>query len=110
MRDFQDTFETRKRSVISAFSICMAVPLKRNSRDVSVSIIIVRTDDSNLSEKGCEVNAHLTEMCKERKLNLINHSKKIKPNHLNRGKLHLNQKGSKVLGDAFLKEISNVFN
>ena len=48
-------------------------------------------------------------MCKERKLNLINHSKKIKPNHLNRGKLHLNHKGSKGLGDAFLKEMS-VFN
>ena len=27
MRIFQDTFETRKRSFISAFSICMAVPL-----------------------------------------------------------------------------------
>ena len=27
MRNFQDTFETRKRSFISAFSICMAVPL-----------------------------------------------------------------------------------
>ena len=51
----------------------------------------------------------LTEMFKERKLNLINHSKKIKLNHLNRGKLHLHHKGSKVLGDAFLKEIS-VFN
>ena len=48
-------------------------------------------------------------MCKERKLNLINHSKKIKPNHLNQGKLHLNEKGSQVLGDAFLKEISNFF-
>ena len=43
-------------------------------------------------------------MCKERKLNLINHTRKIKPNHLNRGKLHLNQKGSKVLGDDFLKK------
>ena len=26
MRNFQDTFETRKRSFIGAFSICMAVP------------------------------------------------------------------------------------
>ena len=52
----------------------------------------------------------LQKCIKEIKLNLINHSKKIKPNHLNRGKLHLNQKGSKVLGDAFLKEIPNVFN
>ena len=28
MRNFQDTFETRKRSLTSAFSICMTVPLK----------------------------------------------------------------------------------
>ena len=28
MRNFQDTFETRKRSFISAFSICMTVPIK----------------------------------------------------------------------------------
>ena len=27
MRNFQDTFETRKQSFISAFSICMSVPL-----------------------------------------------------------------------------------
>ena len=27
MRNFQDTFEARKRSFISAFSICMTVPL-----------------------------------------------------------------------------------
>ena len=27
MRNFHDTFETRKRSFISAFSICMTVPL-----------------------------------------------------------------------------------
>ena len=40
--------------------------------------------------KKDEVNAHLTEMYKDGKLNLINHSKNIKPNHLNRGTLHLN--------------------
>ena len=28
MRNFQDTFETRKRSFITAFSICMTVPLR----------------------------------------------------------------------------------
>ena len=27
MRNFQDGFETRKRSFINGFSICMAVPL-----------------------------------------------------------------------------------
>ena len=29
MQNFQDTFEIRKRSFISAFSICMNLPLKR---------------------------------------------------------------------------------
>ena len=28
MRNFQDTFKTRKRSFVSAFSICMTPPLK----------------------------------------------------------------------------------
>ena len=31
MQKFQDTFETRKRPFISAFSICMTVPLSANS-------------------------------------------------------------------------------
>ena len=30
MRDFQDTFETRKQSFIGAFSICMTVPLRQH--------------------------------------------------------------------------------
>ena len=72
--------------------------------------IIVHMDNSNLNGRGWEVNGHIMEMCKERKLNFINYSKKIKPNHLNWGKLHLNQKGSKVLCGTFLKEISNIFN
>ena len=104
-------FNTERSPELTAKSIVdLATTLKGNSRDVRISNILIRPEDSNLNEKGCEVNAHLTEMCKERELNLIHHSKKIKPNHLNRGKSHLNQKGSKVLGDAFLKEISNVFN
>ena len=100
----------RSPELIANSIVDFATILKGNSRDLSVSNIIVRGENTNLNEKRCEVNAHLPEMFKERKLNLINHSKKIKPNHLNRGKLHLNQKGSKVFGDAFLKEISNVFN
>ena len=66
--------------------------LEGNSRDVGVSNIIVRTDNSNLNEKGCEVNAHLTDIRKERKLNLTNYSKMLKPNHLNRGTLYLIRK------------------
>ena len=38
MQNFQDTFETRKRSLINTFSICMTVPLKtsKNLRQVKV--------------------------------------------------------------------------
>ena len=75
----------RSPELIAKSIVDLATTLKGNSRDVSVSNIIVRGNNSDLNEKGFEVNAHLTEMCKERKLNLINHSKKIKPNHLNRG-------------------------
>ena len=34
MRNFQDTFETRKRSFISTFSICMTVPLSKKKHDI----------------------------------------------------------------------------
>ena len=37
MRNFQETFETRKQSFTSAFSICMTVPL--NLRDYSDYLI-----------------------------------------------------------------------
>ena len=37
MRSFQDTFETRKRSFISAISICMTVPL--NLMEYSMKIL-----------------------------------------------------------------------
>ena len=39
MRNFQDTFETRKRSFISAFSICMTVPLIGYVKDMLESNI-----------------------------------------------------------------------
>ena len=32
MRNFQDTFETRKRSFSNAFSICMTAPLRKVDR------------------------------------------------------------------------------
>ena len=71
----------RPSELMSKPIVDLATTLKGNSRDVSVSNIIVCTDNINLNEKGCD--PHLTEMCKERKLNLIDHTKKIKPNHLN---------------------------
>ena len=51
--------------------------LKGNSRDVRVSSIMVRIDKSHLNGKECQVNAPLTEMCEEKKVNLINHLKRL---------------------------------
>ena len=84
--------------------------MKNELHDVSVSNIIVRDDSDTLNKKGCEVNAILMELCKEKNIYLIDNSKKIKSQHLNKGKLDLNQKGSRLLSDIFLKEISHVFN
>ena len=96
--------------IIAKSIIDLALTLKSVSHDVSVSNIIVRNDSDTLNKKGCEVNAVLMELCKEKNIYLIDNSKKIKPQHLNKGKLHLNQKGSRLLSDKILKEISHVFN
>ena len=55
------------------------------------------------------VKSILAEMCKEKTMSLIDHSRKIKLHQLNRGKFHLNKKGSIVLGNTFIREISRVF-
>ena len=56
------------------------------------------------------MNAVLMELRKEKNIYLVDNPNKIKPQHLNKSKLHLNQKGSLLLSDIFLKEISHVFN
>ena len=100
----------RSPELIAKSIIDLALTLKNESHDVSVSNIIVRNDSYTLNKKGCEVNAVLMEMCREKNIYLIDNSKKVKPQHINKGKLHLNQKGSRLLSDMFLKEISRAFN
>ena len=63
--------------------------LQNEIHDVRFSIIILRTDDKKLNEKGMEVNLHLKELSKEKNIFLIDNSRKIKAKHLNKGKLHL---------------------
>ena len=46
--------------------------------DVSVSTVILRTDDKKLNEKEMEVNLHLKELIKEKNTSLIDNSGKIK--------------------------------
>ena len=90
--------------------IDLATSIKNEKHDVSISNIIIRADDKKLDEKRCEVNSFLGKLCKEKNFYLIDHSTRIKRNHLNKGKLHLNKKGTKLLSDIFVKELSKVFN
>ena len=66
----------RSPEVLTKSIVGLATALKDNSRDVSVSNFIVLGDNSNLNQKGCEVNAHLTEMYKENKIKLDKSLKK----------------------------------
>ena len=105
-----DLNSNQTSEVIAKEIVDLATSLKNNQHDVSVSNIILRTDNSKLNAKRCEVNRILSQFCHERNVYLIDHSKKIKPNHLNKGKLHLNKNGSNILSRTFVNKISRVFN
>ena len=82
-----DLNSNQTSEVIAKEIVDLATSLNNNQHDVSVSKIILRTDNSKLNVKRCEVNEILSELCRERNIYLIDHSKKIKPNHFNKGKL-----------------------
>ena len=102
------------KTFTDAKTICMNDYVKPSVRScpykISISSIIIRADDKKLKEKRCEANSFLRKSCKEKNFYLIYYSTRIKRNHLNKGKLHLNQKGTKLLSDIFVKELSKVFN
>ena len=95
--------------VIAKEVVDLATLLKNSQHDVSVSNIIHRADLSKLNAKRCEVNQVLYQLCYERNIYLIDQSKKIKPNHLNKGRLYLNKNGSNILSRTFANKISRVF-
>ena len=58
MRSFQDTFETRKRSFIGAFPICMTVPLiyfSKNTSNLDLSVFSNTGIVQNTSNLGLSV-------------------------------------------------------
>ena len=70
--------------------------------DVSISKIITRKDKHQL--KAQEMNNHLKETCTNKNINLIDHSKSIKHQHLNKSKLHLTKRGTNILLTPFVRE------
>lgn len=59
------------------------------SHNVTLSTIILTTDNKELDKKRCEANHHPKQLC-EKSICLIENTKKIKLQHLNESKLHLN--------------------
>ena len=86
----------------------LACKPKNGIHDVSVSTIILRTDDRKLDEKGMKVKLHLKELSKEKNICLIDSSSKIKAQNLNKDKLHLAKYGSRISNNSFVNEVSKV--
>ena len=80
---------------------------KSSTCDVSISNIITRKDKHQ--HKAKIVNNHLKEMCTNKNINLIDHSKNIKHQHLNKSKLHLTKRGINILSTTHVREITNIF-
>ena len=85
----------------------LAMSAKSPTCDVSISKMITRKDKHQ--HKTQEVNNHLKEMCANKNINLIDHSKNIKHQHLNKSKLHLTKRGTNILSTTFVRKMSNIF-
>ena len=88
-----DLNSQRSPELIAKSIAHLVASLKNENQDVSIPNIIARTDNQDLRENAITINKALSEICRERNLHLIDNSKKIKQQHLNKSKLHLNQKG-----------------
>ena len=52
------------------------------------------------------MNNHLKEICTNKNINLIDYSKNIKHQHLNKSKLHLTKRVTNILSTTLVREIS----
>ena len=81
--------------------------VKTQSRGVSISGITVRKDKHQ--NKVQEINDQVRDLYQAKNLDFIDHSKSIKPEHLNKSRMHLTRRGTSILLTTFVREISNIF-
>ena len=84
-----------------------AITIKVDDHNVRVSNIVNIKDD--LKKKAEEVNSYLKELRIKKNIFLIDHSKSIRQRYLNKRQLHFNFEESTVLGEAFVNQLSNIF-
>ena len=80
--------------------------LKTQSCGVSFSGITVRKD--KYQNKVQEINDQLIDSCQVKNVNFNDHSKSIKPQHLNKSKLRQTRRGTSISSTTFVREISNI--
>ena len=93
---------------IATSVVNLACSIKGEHCDVSISNIILRTDNKKFNQKCQEVITHLENMSKLMNIYLIDNTNKVKAHHLNKDKLHLNKKGSNVLSSTFVNDLSSI--
>ena len=96
----------RPPNFIAKYFVDLAITLDSNSRNVSISNIIMRND--NFNEKAMEVNDYLKQLFIGKNIFLIDHTKTIHSRNINRSNLHLNMSGSIILSNNFVKAISSI--
>ena len=69
--------EVSSKSIAESI-VYLTMTLKTESNNVSVSNIVLRTDNSLSNQKQYEVNSHLKDLCEERNLYLIENTEKFK--------------------------------
>ena len=84
-----------------------AIIIEDDHHDVSVSNTVIRKN--HWKKKVEEINSYLKELCMKNNIFLIDHSKSIRQCHLSKNRLHLNSKGSTVLGETFVNHLWNIF-
>ena len=100
-----DLNSSKSAESIAESIVLHAKSLKNEKHDVSVSNVITRKD--RWREKAVCVNTHLKDMCTKENLFYITDT--LKQKHTNKGRLHLNSKGSSILGKTFVNHISSIF-
>lgn len=76
----------------------------------SISNIILRSDNKKFNQKRQEINTPIKELWKENNIYLIDNTSKIKGQHLNKGKLHLNKRGYNIRSCTFISKLSRIWN
>ena len=92
--------------------------LERTSQDISTSIVNLvfsvngKDFDTSMSNiilrPNNKVNTYLKDMYKEKNIYMIDNTKKIKLQHINKGRRHLNKRSSNVPSSTFISELSRI--